>query len=273
MRSAVERLFEEQIRSWPLLASGIESLARAQRRAVLVGSFEFFLQHTPHRLASTMAPVDPASVARRPCFLCTRNLPAEQRGIAFNDEFTMYCNPFPIVDRHLTIVHREHRPQRIAGQVPTMLEMTKALPGYFVIYNGPECGASAPDHVHFQAGLRTLFPIGRDTAGKEGYARYALIFRDRDPSRLAERLASITNKTPEPMMNIAAFHDEPDEWTVYVFPRAKHRPQVFHAGELIVSPGAIDLCGIFVVTREQDFVRITGEDVAGILQEVCKETI
>ena len=77
-------------------------------------------------------------------------------------DFTIYCNPYPIVDRHVTIVHREHTPQQIAGQLGALLDLAKALPGYFVIYNGPECGASAPDHLHFQAGLRTLFPIEVD---------------------------------------------------------------------------------------------------------------
>ena len=80
-------------------------------------------------------------------------------------DFTIYCNPFPIVDRHLTIAHREHGLQRIANQFGNMLDLAAALPGYFVIYNGPECGASAPDHMHFQAGSRGLFPIEKDTAG------------------------------------------------------------------------------------------------------------
>lgn len=273
MRSAVEKLFDEQVRTWPLLASGLESLARARTRAVRVGPYDFYLRHAPHRLASTIAPVDAASIAERPCFLCAKNLPPEQKGIAFNDEFSMYCNPLPIVDRHLTIIHRDHRPQRIAGYLGTMLDLAKALTGYFVIYNGAQSGASAPDHLHFQAGLRTLFPIEKDTTGKDGYARYAWIFRDRERSLLVDRLSTVVEKDPEPMMNLAAFYDETAGWTVYLFPRARHRPHAFHTGELIVSPGAIDLCGIFVVSREHDFVRMTGEDVEAILKEVCKETI
>lgn len=283
----VERLFALQVKSWPLLAAGFQNLSSAQTRAVRVDSFDIFLRHTPHRLTSTTASVDPASVAKRPCFLCPKNLPPEQESIAFDNQFSVYCNPFPIVDRHLTIVHRDHRPQRIGGHFGNMLELAKALPGYFVIYNGAECGASAPDHLHFQAGLRTLFPIEKDTAASsKTYERYALIFRDGDQSRLIGRLersidmlSSVTHKTPEPLINIAAFHEEPGGWTVYLFPRAKHRPDVFHRGELIVSPGAIDLCGIFVVAREQDFVRMSGEDVASILREVtlpadqCREVV
>src|SRR5208282_1922090 len=119
------------------------------------------------------------------CFLCAGNLPLEEEGVQFDEDFTIYCNPFPIVDHHLTLAHREHRPQRIANQLGNMLDLAAALPGYFVIYNGPECGASAPDHMHFQAGSRKLFPIEKDIAGLTGmtvpnYGRNVLIFRERD---------------------------------------------------------------------------------------------
>src|SRR5438874_976862 len=147
----IDELFDRQIQTWPLLAAGMEGLACAKTRQVRIDWFDVFIRHIPHRVASTTAAVDKASIERRPCFLCAENLPPEQEGVKFDSDFTMYCNPYPIVERHLTIVHRDHRPQRIAGQLGTMLDVAQALPGYFVIYNGPECGASAPDHLHFQA--------------------------------------------------------------------------------------------------------------------------
>jgi hypothetical protein len=230
-------------------------------------------------MTSTTASVARESVAKRPCFLCAANLPPEEEGLQLDDDFTIYCNPFPIVDRHLTIAHREHRSQRIANQFGSMLDIASRLPGYFVIYNGPECGASAPDHMHFQAGSRALFPIEKDTAGLTGitvpnYGRNVLLLREHDRSALIDRmdraidlLAEATGKRPEPMVNLAVFC-ESGEWVAYLFPRGKHRPQVFHTGELTVSPASIDLCGIFVVPLAKDFERITGEDIAAVFREV-----
>jgi len=274
----IEHLFQQQIQSWPLLAKGIEGLAQAKTRPVRIDWFDVFIRHIPHRVKSTTAAVDRASILKRPCFLCPQNQDPEEKGIAFGD-FILYCNPFPIVNRHLSIVHREHGAQRIAGQFGNMLDLAKALSDSFIIYNGPECGASAPDHLHFQSGSRELFPIEIDTRGKPGpaipgYARNVLVFRGADRSRLIgqmdraiELLSAVTGKAPEPMINIAVFHDRAG-WTVYLFPRGKHRPQVFHTGELTVSPASIDLCGIFVVPLEKDFERISGENIAAIFREV-----
>ena len=279
MIDAVEDLFRRQTRAWPLLAKGIEGLARAHTRPVHIDWFDILVRHIPHRVGSTMARVDRESIAKRPCFLCAENLPQEEEGIRFGEHLTIYCNPFPIVDRHLTIAHRKHSPQRIANQLGNMLDLAAGLPGYFIIYNGPECGASAPDHMHFQAGSRALFPIEKETARLHGvtvpnYARNVFLFRGRDRSALIDRmdraidlLAAATGKRSEPLVNIASFH-EGGEWIAYLFPRGKHRPEVFNTGELTVSPASIDLCGIFVVPLAQDFERITGDAIATIFREV-----
>jgi hypothetical protein len=275
----VEALFERQARAWPQLAKGIEGLARAKTRRVQIDWFDIFVRHIPHRVGSTTAPVDRESVTKRPCFLCARNLPPEEEGVQFGQDFTIYCNPFPIVERHLTIAHKEHGSQRIANQFGNMLDFSAALPGYFVVYNGPECGASAPDHMHFQAGSRKLFPIEHDTAGLSGntvpnYRRNVFLFRGRERSALIDRmdraiglLANATGKRPEPLVNIAVFHER-NEWVTYLFPRGKHRPEVFYTGELTVSPASIDLCGIFVVPIAHDFEKITGDAIAAIFREV-----
>ena len=279
MIDELEELFKQQARAWPLLAKGLEGLASAKTRPVRIDWFDVYIRHIPHRAGSTTAAVDQVSVAKRPCFLCAGNLPSEEEGLQFDDSFTIYCNPFPIVDRHLTIAHRAHRPQRIANQFGKLLDLAAALSGYFVIYNGPECGASAPDHLHFQAGSRALLPIAHDTAGVTGitvpnYGRNVFVLRGRDRSALIDRmdrtielLAETTGKRPEPLLNIAVFH-EGGEWVTYLFPRGKHRPEVFHTGELTVSPASIDLCGIFVVPLAHDFEKITGDAVARIFREV-----
>jgi hypothetical protein len=279
MSHDIEELIKRQIQAWPQLAKNIEGLARATTRPVRIDWFDIFVRHIPHRVGSTTAPVDQESVARRPCFLCAGNLPAEEEGVHFDENFTIYCNPFPIVNRHLTIAHRDHGSQRIANQFGNMLDLAAALPGYFVIYNGPECGASAPDHLHFQAGSRSLFPIEKDTAGLNGvtvpnYGRNVFLFRGPDRTALIDRmdraielLADTTGKRPEPLVNIAVFHDR-GEWLTYLFPRGKHRPEVFYTGELTVSPASIDLCGIFVVPIVHDFEKITGDSIAAIFREV-----
>jgi len=275
----IEDLFKRQLRAWPQLAKGVEGLARATTRPVRIDWFEVFIRHIPHRMGSTTASVDRESVAKRPCFLCAQNLPAEEEGLPFDENFTIYCNPFPIVDRHVTIAHREHGSQRIADQFGNMLDIAAALPKYFVVYNGPECGASAPDHMHFQAGSRELFPIEKDTVALTdiivpNYARNVFLLRGRDRSALIDRmdraidlLAETTGRRPEPMVNIAVFHER-GEWVTYLFPRGKHRPEVFHTGELTVSPASIDLCGIFVVPMAEHFEKITGDGITAIFREV-----
>ncbi len=280
MIEKVETLFQQQLKVWPLLASGTEGLARAKTRPIRIDWFDVHVRHIPHRVISTTAAVDRASIERRPCFLCRQNMPAEQEGVEFNADFTVYCNPYPIVERHVTIVHREHRPQRIAGHVGAFLDIAQGFPGYFAVYNGPECGASAPDHLHFQAGLRKLFPIEVDSKRISGptipnYARNVFLFRGTDREQLVEQieetvslLSFVTQKPDEPLINIAAFHDAKTGWNVYLFPRGKHRPHVFYTGELTVSPASIDLCGIFVAPLEKDFARISGHDIDSIFREV-----
>ena len=189
----VESLFKRQLRAWPQLSTGVEGLARATTRPARIDWFDIYIRHIPHRMASTTAAVDRESVAKRPCFLCAANLPSEEEGLPFDENFTIYCNPFPIVDHHLTIAHREHGSQRIADQFGNMLDLAAALTGYFVVYNGPECGASAPDHMHFQAGSRVLFPIEHDTAGITGvtipnYGRNVILLRGQDRSALIDRM-------------------------------------------------------------------------------------
>lgn len=224
--------------------------------------------------------MDRESIAKRPCFLCAASRPPEQEGLAWGEDFTLLCNPFPIVERHLTVVHREHRPQLVQGQVGTMLDLAEALPGSFVVYNGPQCGASAPDHLHLQAGSRDGLPVAREAEGRAGpalevWGLRALLLRGADRARVLDEtdraialLSAVTGRAPEPWCNVAAFHDRATGFKVVLFPRSKHRPDAFHTGELAVSPAAIDLSGILVAPFQRDFERLSGEDVAAVYREV-----
>ena len=277
--SDVDHLLADQIARWPLLTRGVEGLRASQTRVERVAGHDLYVRHIPHRIISTTAAVDAASIAKRPCFLCSSNLPKEEHGIPFDSEFAIYCNPFPILERHLTIVHVDHRPQRIAGSFQAMLRLAEALPDSFVLYNGPRCGASAPDHMHFQACSRELFPIERDARDVVGpsipdYGRRVFVLRGRSIAPLADRLQvvmdileQVTHSDGEPMVNIAAYYDN-EQWTSFVFPRGKHRPRAYETGERTVSPATIDLCGVLVVPVEKDFVQIRGTEIESIFAEV-----
>jgi hypothetical protein len=271
MLAEVNRLFEEQLASWPALARGTQALQHARTKQVEVNGYAVFVRHLPHRIASTTAAVDRESLARRPCFLCGDNLPPEEKGLPFNDELTIYANPFPILARHLTIVHRDHRPQHIVGQLDNMVALAEALPDHLVIYNGPQCGASAPDHLHFQACAIGGVPIQDDVRRAENgvipdYARRALVFHNMDELKRA-----IADGEPEPMLNLAMFRAA-GMLSAVLFPRRKHRPSVFYSGEFTVSPATIDLCGVVVTPVHSDFERITGEDIRRIYEEVTLES-
>jgi hypothetical protein len=279
---AVERLFAEQAAAWPLLARGLRGLAEARTRTLRIGPATIALRHIPHRLQSTTARVDAASVGARPCFLCLDNLPPEQRGVAIGEEWVALCNPYPILDRHLTIVHRHHLPQRLAGRTAALLGLARELPGCFVIYNGPECGASAPDHLHFQAASRALFPIEADSEGREGLLDHParpVVLRDESPERLSARvdalveaLAAVTDHTAEPLVNLAAFSSN-GRLTVCLFARRRHRPAAFERGELLLSPAAIDLSGVLVAPRAEDYERLTSEMALTVFDEVMLDRI
>ncbi len=279
MRAAVEELFRRQVEEWPLLAAGVAALAGARSRDLGGDGAGPLVRHIPHRAASTTAKVDPASIAKRPCFLCRENLFPEQRGLPFGDDWTLLCNPFPIVARHLTIVHREHRDQRIAGRLSELLDLAAALEGLFVLYNGPRCGASAPDHLHFQAGALEELPAVPAADGAKGpvfdaWGARTLLLRGArgsvaaDAERVLALLASALPQEPEPWVNLVSWRAPGGDLVLLLYPRAKHRPDAYHRGELTVSPAAIDLSGLVVAPLEGDFERLTAAAARAVFEEV-----
>ena len=162
-RSLVEGLAEQQLATWPMLRDAVAGLARVEYRKLSVRDSEVLAQFNPQRIVSTAAKVDAATIKQRPCFLCAENLPPEERGIAFGADFVALYNPFPVLPRHLVITSRRHIPQTMEGNFGTLLDLALDLGGeFFVVYNGAACGASAPDHLHFQACERKSLPIIRE---------------------------------------------------------------------------------------------------------------
>jgi hypothetical protein len=291
----VAALLAQQHATWPMLRAGTAALAAVQYRSLQVNGSEVIAQYNPQRLVSTAAPVDATSIRARRCFLCAEHLPLEERGLAWGEDFVILCNPFPVLPNHLVIAARSHRPQAIAGSYGTLLDLAAALgEAYWVLYNGPACGASAPDHLHLQAGTRALLPIlhevehwphqqvvqhaDQEVFALTGYRLQVLIARGRKRSTLlawlqhaVAGLATVTRASdPEPLLNLLVTC-EATGWTVYIFPRARHRPACYFAegeAKLTVSPAALDLAGVLVVPDTDHFTRIRAQDIARIYAEV-----
>lgn len=158
-----KQLIRTQLQDWPLAKNNYDGLQKVITRDVLLpGGSTVQVQFNPERIRSSAAKVDAKSIQERACFLCAENRPPQQQGLAFDDDYTILINPFPIFPEHLTIPHNSHTDQLIAPYFGTMLSLAKELEGFTLFYNGPKCGASAPDHFHFQAGTKGFMPIEED---------------------------------------------------------------------------------------------------------------
>ena len=291
-------LFTSQLKSWEMLHKNYDALIKVQTKSFWFDGFKIKVQFNPNRMKSTSAEVDEKSVAIRNCFLCVNNLPDEQKAILLRDKFLLLCNPYPIFPQHFTISLLKHEPQRIEDNFEELLELTKLLnPGFTLVYNGPECGASAPDHLHFQAGTKLFMPIEDDIQQmKNDYVdvvyendkisvssindkiRRLILIESHEQIKMVRAFKKIFNElknysvsTVEPMMNIICSYAMEFGWTVMIFLRSKHRPECFYREDwkkILVSPAAIDLGGVLVTPREEDFVKMDNELVRKILDEV-----
>jgi hypothetical protein len=301
LAACVEALIEQQKINWPQLKEGYEALSRIETKRVNIDGSSLIVQHNARRVRSTAAAVDKTSIAARPCFLCSENLPDEERGIFFDEEYVILCNPFPVLDKHLVIAHKEHLEQKVEGRIEDLLALAFALgDAYFVLYNGPECGASAPDHLHFQALSRAVLPIEDNLKDADppteidcsicadaergqfelftvaDAGRSVIVFRGANQFeivpwiyRIMAALSKATLKA-EPMLNIVCYVDR-GVYTVLLFPRARHRPACFFAeGEerLTISPGAVDMAGIIVVPEHLHYEKIGAPQIEKIFSEV-----
>ncbi len=295
---ASKQLFEVQKEQWKMLATGYKSLDTVKSKSFQFDGFKIKAQFNAGRITSTSAKVDAKSISERKCFLCNENLPEEQKGILYNNKYVILCNPFPIFPDHFTLTYKKHEQQRIVDTFSDMLDLSKDISKYYsVIYNGPRCGASAPDHLHFQAGNKYFMPIDdefhqiKNEFGKVIYENDDLSFYaiddglrkfvsieslDKDLvvntfNKFYKTYSDMMNEEQEPMINLVSFYEEEFGWRIIIFLRAKHRPAVFFAedeSKMLVSPAAIDLGGVCVFPREEDFNRISKEMIVDIFKEV-----
>lgn len=295
---AADYLFNSQLNSWEFMRRNYEALKNVQTKSFWFDGFKINVQFNPERIKSTSAKVDEESVANRKCFLCVSNLPEEQKGIPILDKYFLLCNPYPVFPQHFTIISFEHEPQRISEKFSDLLELAKLLfPSYSLVYNGPECGASAPDHLHFHAGTKLFMPIENDFHQLkndfgtvlmekdnitvffiEDELRKIVLLQSIEKSELENAfhkilttLKSLPSGKTEPMINIICRYDNEFGWSVIVFLRSKHRPKSFFAEgseKILVSPAAIDLGGVLVTPREEDFRKLNKELISSIFKEV-----
>lgn len=290
LEQKIDTLLAHQKRDWKLAHENYTSLTAVQTRSFEKDGRTTVLQFNPQRIRSSAAKIDPASLRERPCFFCGR--PEVQESLVYNDSFELMLNPYPIFEDHLTLPLRRHEKQQIRTYYSDMLDLASDLPRYAVFYNGPKCGASAPDHMHFQAGPKNGFPVRR------GWADFPKrLVRDNGPARLyvSDRCFPVTfflvseekkeaeylfdllyRRMPvrpddyEPMMNLLTWK-EGKTWTTCIFPRRALRPSCYYAegdANILISPATVEMSGLFVVPLEKDFKKVTYPDLAKIWEEV-----
>ena len=292
--SPLDRFFDRQLTLWPETRERYRELSHVETRELNVGTSTFEVQFNPARIRSTGATITKEAVAARPCFLCRKNRPEEQLMKIQDVDYELLVNPYPILPMHFTIPARRHHPQQIRGMYGEMIQLLVHYPELMVFYNGPLCGASAPDHAHLQAGTSGILPLQKEwqrlsrnltevarrgddatLSVVEDYPCPTLVIRARNRRSSERMFASLYHALPkmadqsEPMMNIVAWRGD-DEFISVVFPRKKHRPDCyFKTGDeqLLVSPGALDMSGYLITPRREDFERITPEAAEAILKE------
>ncbi len=282
-----------QLAAWPMARENYGNLRKGCACRSLCGGL-VTLQHNPGRMGSTGARTDRDAIGARPCFLCGGNRPEAQVPKPLGDGFEMLVNPYPILPTHFTIPLMRHEPQRIREHYGEIGRILALYPELFVFYNGPESGASAPDHMHFQAGLKDDLPLIRNFRALLGSRRTlyslgdgedisllayrpcrAFLIRSRGHEADGRLFARVYDSlpvgagSPEPMMNVIAWMDGDSRMTV-VYPRGKHRPECYGtgAGQALVSPGALDMAGLVILPRDSDMERMDFPSVLGILDEV-----
>lgn len=313
----VRTMFREQLQIWSEAAENYKQLENVLQSEFVVEDVPLTVQFNPARIGSTGAKIDARSLAERPCFLCEENRSLDQLEYPVNGKYILLVNPYPILPEHYTIPCCRHVPQRIYDTYIDMMRMTEGLKHLFVFYNGPSCGASAPDHLHFQAGLKGYVPLERDfdrlyrakrsrlypitdsdfieslkleeaaddmgIYSLRGYVVPGFIIISRTPQTneiLFKKLYAALPKPegePEPMMNVLSWMldhttDGRQRIVSLILPRTKHRPDCYSAegdANLMVSPGALDMAGMVITPRAEDFGKMNAQKLVEILREVA----
>lgn len=293
----VGEMLGNQLNDWDLASKNYNDLKKIKtKNLILTGGSVIKVQFNPERIRSSAAKIDKETISERPCFLCKKNRPIEQKSITFNKKYSILVNPFPIFPEHLTIVYNDHIDQLITPHFEEMLNLAKELQDFTIFYNGPKSGASAPDHFHFQAGIKGFMGIEKDFqykkfttlyGGKDGvfiftwenYHRHIITLESASKIEMIKvfnQLQRFHNNgfqpdEPEMMLNILCYYEN-QKYITHIFPRILHRPDCYFAKgdeQILISPASVDMGGLFVLAREEDFDKISAKDIENILQQVC----
>ena len=289
--SSISRFFNRQLEVWTDARHRFRDLKHVETRQF---SDQLKLQWNPARIVSTGAKIDKKTLGERPCFLCDKNRPKEQMSKQIDEKFHLLVNPFPILPVHFTIPARKHQPQLIYKNYGEMHRFISLHSDLMVFYNGPKCGASAPDHLHFQAGTNGILPLQTNWQRLSRNLTDIISLNDEEKisvvldfivpafviiSKSAESDEALFRRLykampqrgdeTEPMMNIISWR-KGEEFISVVIPREKHRPEAYFAegdAQFVVSPGALDMSGLIITPREEDFRKLTEEKALSLLQE------
>lgn len=296
----LNKFIKDQLSVWQLASSNFRALKTAPSREVDVFGLKCRIQYNPRRVISSTADTSPAAIASRKCFLCADNRPKEQFHLGFEGRkgrnYHIQINPYPIFRGHLVIVRDEHIPQEIWHHFPDMLDFAARYKDYLVFYNGPSSGASAPDHLHFQAIPKHNLPLEEvvdeflDHPGEplatvkdaslykfDGYARGVFALKATTSKSLAKlfyRLLDCTDRgkgEEEPMFNLYAYVKNGEYRTIVVMRSAKRSHHFYSEGadHLTISPGAADIAGLFVAPFREDYDKADTALLEELLSEVC----
>ncbi len=304
MDNQIDKFINDQLSVWPLAAENYRNLKKAEVKRLRVGGLDVTVQYNPCRKISSEAALDRKSISERPCFLCPENRPAEQTNIEFEGRkgrrYRVTLNPYPIFPSHLVISSFDHTPQSIWHRYQDLLDFVKGHHEYLGFYNGPRSGASAPDHMHFQACPQGLMPLQNRvdelldngeggpleflTNVKEArlfhldeYARGVFVLRGttaKSTAKLFYRLldcAPVPEDSDEPMLNLIAWHHDGEYRSVVMF-REKHRPHNYFSADsdhLAMSPGCADMAGVYVAPEKEDFDKLDSELLSQVVNEIA----
>lgn len=294
----LRKFFQQQRSEWPLAKKNYDDLEGVKTHELQMSTgAKITVQCNPARIVSTAAKIDKAALAKRPCFLCEKNRPQEQMSLPpFSGEkakawnFEVLINPFPILPEHYTMPSTKHELQQIKPYFPAMLDFldattTEGKCDYAIFYNGPRSGASAPDHMHFQIGrvadipyydvaLQSAVKGEKYTAGTWPGANISIINKEKEA--VVSEFYSIYEALPvptgefEPMMNVFA-RKNGEDYEVTLFLRSQHRPACY--GTRLVSPGALDMVGLLITPRLEDYEEISAKEAESIYNEVSEPGI
>ena len=297
----IGKFIQDQLSVWPLAAANFRALKSMKVRTLSVGGLQTKLQFNPCRIISSTAKVDKETLSKRPCFLCVEHRPPEQFHLKFEGRkgrrYNIQVNPYPIFPRHLVIARESHIPQVIWHHLPDMLDFAAMYHDYTVYYNGPMAGASAPDHLHFQAVPRGVLPLEKavdaflDTYAQplssvkdatlyhfHRFTRGVYCIKATTTKSLAKLFYQFLDCCPvmdegqEPRFNLYAWYKTSTrEYRAMVVLRTELRSHHFYStgpDHLTIGPGAAEMAGVFVAPCEEDFLKATVPQLTEMLQEV-----